>query len=66
MKLIQIGVTSLRGPDGKFLPSKPVYAEVHENEIKKTVNREHRMIDSGASVIAKAIKKYRETFFKES
>lgn len=81
MKRIQIGVTSLRGPDGKFLPSEPIYAEVHENEvsceivngniivpidnIKKAVNREHRMIDSGASVIAKAMKKYIETF-KES
>ena len=65
MKRIQIGVTSLRGPDGKFLPSEPIYAEVHDNEIKRTVNREHRMIDSGASVIAKAMKKYIETF-KES
>jgi hypothetical protein len=65
MKRTQIGVTSLRGPDGKFLPSEPVYAEVHENEMRKAVICEHRMIDSGASVIAKAMKKYIETF-KES
>lgn len=62
MKLLQIGVTSLRGPDGKFLPSVPVYDEVADSEIKKAINCEHRMIDKAATPIAKNMKKYIETF----
>lgn len=64
MKLIQIGVTSVRGPDGSFYPSEPIYREVNETENKKLIDSERKMIDNGASIIAKAMKKYIETFTK--
>lgn len=32
-RLVQIGVTALRGPDGKPLPSVPMYIVVHADQI---------------------------------
>lgn len=63
MKLIQIGVQSLRGPDGKFLPSTPVYKEVSDDEAKSLVSCQNKMLDEGATSIAYAMKRYKENFF---
>lgn len=65
MQLVKIGVQSLRGPDGNFLPSQPVYAKMTDNEAKKTAVREEKMLDEAASNIAKAMKQYKECFFGE-
>lgn len=65
MRLVQIGVQSLRGPDGNFLPSEPIYKELPDNDAKKAAAREEKMLDDGASDIAKAMKRYKERFFGE-
>lgn len=65
MRLVQIGVQSLRGPDGKFLPSEPIYRELPDDEAKKAAAHEEKMLDEGASDIAKAMKRYKERFFGE-
>lgn len=62
-KLVQIGVQSLRGPDGNFLPSEPIYREMTDDEAKKAAAREEKMLDEGASDIARAMKRYKERFF---
>ncbi len=63
-KKTQIGVMSLRGPNGEFLPSVPVYEELTESEAKKVADGERKMIDEGAASIATAMKRYKDTFFK--
>lgn len=63
MRLVQIGVQSLRGPDGSFLPSEPIFKELSDAEAKKVAAREEKMLDEGASDIAKAMKRYKERFF---
>lgn len=65
MRLVQIGVQSLRGPDGSFLPSEPIYREMTDEEAKKAAAREEKMLDEGASDIARAMKRYKERFFGE-
>ena len=34
MALVRVGTTALRGPDGNFLPSVPLYADVPDKEIQ--------------------------------
>lgn len=64
-KLVLIGAMSLRAPDGSFLPSQPVYDEMTDDEAKKAAAREEKMLDEGASDIARAMKRYKERFFGE-
>lgn len=65
MRLVQIGLQSLRGPDGSFLPSEPIYRDMTDDEAKKAAAREEKMLDEVASDIAKAMKRYKERFFGE-
>ena len=32
---IQVGITAMRTPDGKFLPSRPIYIKVGDDELEK-------------------------------
>ncbi len=66
MKLMQIGVKSLRGPNGEFLPSVPVYKELSPEKTKIASDYERKMIDEGAISIATAMKRYKDIFFKET
>lgn len=65
MRLVQIGLQSLRGPDGSFLPSEPIYRDMTDDEAKKAAAREEKMLNEVASDIAKAMKRYKERFFGE-
>ena len=62
MKLVQVGVQSLRGPDGKFCPRTPIYREVPDEVAKEISASEKKMLDDGALSIAQAMKRYRDTF----
>lgn len=66
MKLVQVGVQSLRAPNGDFLPSEPIYTQIPDSEAPKIAMRENEMFDYGASVIAKSMKRYIEKFHTEN
>ena len=65
MKYVQVGVQSLRGPDGKFYPSTPIYREVPDEVAKEISASEKKMLDDGALSIAQAMKRYRDAFKSE-
>lgn len=58
MPYVQIGVTALRAPDGTFLPSTPIYAEVPEVTREGLTPTESGMIDDIAKIFAKKYKQY--------
>ena len=62
MRLVQIGVQSLRDPDGNFLPSEPIYREMTDEKAKKTTVQEEKMLDEGATDLAKAMRRYIKRF----
>lgn len=36
MALVRVGTTALRDPDGNFLPSVPLYADLQDNEVEES------------------------------
>lgn len=59
MPFVQIGITALRAPDGSFLPSTPIYAEVPEVTAEGLAPQEDKAIDSLALLLAEKFKQYK-------
>ena len=62
MEIVQVGIMGLRGPDGKFLPGQPIYSEVPDEEAEKIKKKEEKMLDEGATDLAKAMRRYIKRF----
>lgn len=58
MPFVQIGITALRAPDGTFLPSTPIYAEVPEVTREGLAPVESETIDDIAQIFAEKFKQY--------
>lgn len=58
MTFVQIGVTALRAPDGTFLPSTPIYAEVPFATNEGITPTENDTIDDIAQILAEKFKQY--------
>lgn len=61
MPLVQIGIQALRAPDGTFLPSTPIYAEVPEVTSEGLTPTEDEMISDIAKIFAKKFKQYKDS-----
>ena len=62
-RLVQVGVTALRGPDGSFLPAVPMYIKVDAKDVsgKTGLSKgEEQLCSSGsvAAMLAEKFKKY--------
>lgn len=62
-KFVQVGVTSLRGPDGTYLPSVKIYIEVPDD--KDEMEMEQNMITDFAGLNAKKYREYIEKLKEE-
>jgi len=58
MAFIQIGLTALRAPDGTFLPSTPLYAEVSRVNDKGLAPVEEKTIGELSRIFAGKFKQY--------
>jgi hypothetical protein len=58
MPFVQVGITALRAPDGTFLPSTPIYAEVPEVSPEGLTPTENDTIDDIAQIFAEKFKQY--------
>jgi hypothetical protein len=60
MPLVQIGIKALRAPNGDFLPSVPIYAEIAKTDITPSgiTKTENDTIDELSRVLAKKFKQY--------
>ena len=58
MPFVQVGITALRAPDGTFLPSTPIYAEVPEVTREGLAPVEDKTVDDIAHVFAEKFKQY--------
>lgn len=62
MALVKIGVTALRGPDGNFLPSVPLYADIPDKEIQPSgmTKTEEKNMQDITSIFYEKFKTYIE------
>lgn len=51
---VQVGVTALRGPDGKYLPAVPIYVEAN----KQSEEAERGLIEDLGKLLAAQMKQY--------
>lgn len=66
MPMVQVGVTALRAPDGNFLPSTPIYAEVPKvNERGNTCAGEKALNDVSKFFSEKLKQYFREVNINE-
>lgn len=60
MALKQVGTMALRGPDGKFLPSVPLYADIPDKDIQPSglTMCEEKNCDEILDMLADKFKQY--------
>lgn len=60
MALKQVGVMSLRAPDGTFLPSTPLYADIPDGDVRATglTKLEEQNCDEIMDILAGKFKQY--------
>lgn len=60
MALIKVGTTALRGPDGNFLPSVPLYADIPDKEIQPSglTKTDEKACDIFLNLFSNKIKQY--------
>lgn len=60
MALKQVGTMALRGPDGKFLPSVPLYADIPDKDIQPSglTKLEEKNCDEIMDMLAGKFKQY--------
>lgn len=58
MAFVQIGITALRAPDGTFLPSVPIYAEVPKATDEGLAPVEDKTVGELSRIFAGKFKQY--------
>lgn len=59
MPFVQVGITAARAPDGSFLPSVPIYAEVPEVTKEGLAPAEDKALDDISRIFAEKFRQYK-------